>query len=342
MSSPNPTRNTNVDALRFLCALGIVTHHATGTFITDNNLIATIVRYSFVYSVNIFFIISGYAISESLKSYKPSLSNSVNYVMRRSIRLDAPYWLILTIYFILETLLKQRSYGLVDLLANAVYSQRIFGFQQILGVAWTLCIEVQFYLLMLFIASFRMTTIQSVSMYACLIVGTIALKYTFGLFSDGNLVFQFLPWFIIGIIASWQTITPSRFSLFLVAGALAAQCVLDGSDYRDVLCTTTYGVGAYLFIKNVGQKKSSVNQKVLQARSTRFVQFAILGSYTYSVYLTHMLAIKVVSKAGFLLGANTKLAAAVILTAIMAWLLNYLVERPALILSRKISYTTDG
>jgi peptidoglycan/LPS O-acetylase OafA/YrhL len=338
MSSPNPTRNTNVDALRFLCALGIVTHHATGAFITDNNLIATIVRYSFVYSVNIFFIISGYAISESLKSYKPSLSNAVNYVMRRSIRLDAPYWLILVVYFILETLLKQRSYGLVDLLANAVYSQRIFGFQQILGVAWTLCIEVQFYLLMLLIASFRLTPIQSASMYAFLITGTIAIKYIWGLFLDGNFVFQFLPWFTIGIIASWHKVSPSRFSLLLVTGVLATQCLLDGSDYRDVLCTTVYGTVAYLLITNVEQSRASTDHDIVKVRSTKFVEIAALGSYTYSVYLTHMLAIKVVSKIGLFPNASAKVAVAVMMTAIMAWLLNRLIEKPALLLSRKISY----
>ncbi len=242
------------------------------------------------------------------------------------------------LYFILETVLKQRNYGLVDLLANAIYVQRILGFQQILGVAWTLCIEVQFYLLMLLIASLRITTKQSGSMYACLIVGTITLKYYVGWFSDGNLIFQYLPWFTVGIIASGYKVTPSRYSLLLVAGTLAAQCVLDGSDYRDVLCTTTYGIVAYLFITKVDQKKESTNQDNLQARSTRLVQVAILGSFTYSVYLTHMLAIKVVSKAGFLPDANTKLAAAIILTAIMAWMLNYLIERPALILSRRISY----
>jgi peptidoglycan/LPS O-acetylase OafA/YrhL len=175
-------------------------------------------------------------------------------------------------------------------------------------------------------------------MYACLIVGTIALKYNVGWFSDGNLIFQYLPWFTVGIIASWYKVTPSRYSLLLVAGTLVAQCVLDGSDYKDVLCTTTYGIGAYLFITKLYQDKESANQDILQARSNRFAQVAILGSFTYSVYLTHMLAIKVVSKAAFLPDANTKLAAALMLTAIMAWLLNYLIERPALFLSRRISY----
>lgn len=338
MDSANQYRNKNVDALRFFCALGIVIHHTAGAFIADNHVLVTVIRYTFVYSVNIFFILSGYAITESLKSYKPSLSNALNYVLRRSVRLDAPYWLILTLYFTLETLLKQRNYGLVDLLANAVYVQRLFGFQQILGVAWTLCIEVQFYLLMLLIASFRLTIKQLAWLYACLMVGTIAMKYSSGWFSDGNVVLQYLPWFTVGIIASWYKVTRSRYSLLLVASTLVAQCVLGGSDYKDVLCTTAYGVGAYLFIAQVIQHKASSTQDNLQAQTTRLEQVAILGSFTYSVYLTHMLAIKVVSKAGFLPNANTKLAAAVILTAIMAWLLNYLVERPALLLSRKISY----
>ena len=338
MSIPNSTRNKIVDALRFVCALGIVIHHASGAFITDNSIIATTIRYSFVYSVNIFFIISGYAISESLRFYKPSLSNAINYVMRRSIRLDAPYWLILTIYFTLETLLKQRNYGLVDLLANGVYLQRILGFQPILGVAWTLCIEVQFYLLMLLVASYRKTTTQLALTYACLIAGTIALKYNFGLFSDGNLVFPYLPWFTVGIIASRHKVIPSRFSILLVAGVLASQCLLDGSDYRDVLCTIVYGFVAYLLIINGDQNGASTKLDSLRLASTNFVKIASLGSYTYSVYLTHMLTIKVVSKIGLLPNEYAKVAAAVMLTAVMAWLLNHLIEKPALLLSRKIRY----
>lgn len=338
MTFPNQTRNINVDTLRFLCALGVVTQHATGLLITENNFIWPIIRYTCVYSVYIFFIISGYAISESLKLYKPSLFNAIKYIIRRSVRLDAPYWLMLTIYFILETLLKQRNYGLVDLLANAVYLQRIFGFTQVIGVAWTLCIEVQFYLLLLLINSYWKTSTHVASIYACLIAGTIVAKYTLGLFSDDNLVFQYLPWFTVGIIASWQKVTANRFSILSVAGVLTSQCVLDGRDYRDIICTSVYGAGAYLLITNVELTRSSTKLHNLILRTPKFVKIASLGSYTYSVYLTHMLAIKAVSNIGFLPNAFAKISMAFMLTAIMAYMLNHLIEKPALLLSRKISY----
>jgi peptidoglycan/LPS O-acetylase OafA/YrhL len=338
MISSNTTRNSNVDALRFLCAAGIVTHHVAGAFITENSIIPIIFRYSLVYSVNIFFIISGYAISESLKSYNPSTFNSISYIVRRSIRLDAPYWLMLLVYFTLETLLKQRNYGLVDLLGNGIYLQRIFGFQQILGVAWTLCIEVQFYLLMLLIASFKRGITQLASMYAILIAGTITMKYSIGWFSDGNIVLQYFPWFIVGIIASWHKVAPSKFSILFVAGVLVSQCVLDGSDYRDFLCTTAYGTGAYLLITNFGPTRMASKPELVRLWSTTIGHIAALGSYTYSIYLTHMLAIKVISKVSLLANASAKVAAAVIVTAVMAWLLHHLIEKPALLLSRKISY----
>ena len=338
MSSPNSTRNITVDALRFLCALGIVIHHATGLLIAESPLIFTFIRYSFIYSVYVFFIISGYAISESLKFYKPSLCNAIMYVMRRSIRLDAPYWLILIIYFIFETLLNQRNYGLVDSLANAVYVHRIFGFTPILGVAWTLCIEVQFYLLMLLINSFWKTSTHVASIYACLIAGTIVAKCTWGLFSDNNLVFQQLPLFTVGIIASWNKVTPNRFLFLLVAGVLSLQCIIDGADYRDIICTMMYGAGAYLLITNGESTRSSTTVYNLITRSPKFLKIASLGSYTYSVYLTHMLAIKVVSKIGYLPNACAKITVSVILTGILSLVLNHLIEKPALQLSRSISY----
>ncbi len=331
-------RNAVVDILRLVCALGIFSHHLMGVFFPENDLVLTANRYSFAYSVNIFFIISWYAISESLKLYKPGFSNAIKYVMRRSIRLDAPYWMILATYFTLETLLNQREYGLGDLFGNVLYLQRIFGFQQILGVAWTLCIEVQFYLLMLLIASFKKTITQLTSIYAILIAGTITLKYIFGLFSDGNFVLQYFPWFMVGIIASSHKVTPSKFSVLLVAGVLVSQCVLDGSDYRDFLCTTVYGTVAYLVMTNLGTTRVATKPEIVRLRSTNIGHIAALGSYTYSIYLTHMLAIKVVSRVSLLANASAKVAAAVILTAIMAWLLHHLIEKPALLLSRKISY----
>jgi peptidoglycan/LPS O-acetylase OafA/YrhL len=312
--------------------------HTWGAFL-DAKILPDVIRYSLGYSVNIFFIISGYAINESLKAYTPTILNAMSYVLRRSLRLDAPYWFMLAIYFMLETMVKQRSYGLADLFANAAYMQRLFDFQQIIGVAWTLCIEVQFYLLMLLLASFRQTTKQVLLVLTFIIVGSIIMKYQLGLFLDGNFVFQFLPWFILGIVASSAHELTTKNSITMFVGLFVSQCLLEGSDFKSNIFTIFFGTMSYIIIARTHPQHPSSITNVSPPVSKHLIQIAGLGSYTYSIYLTHMLAIKGVTKMSFLPPGLSKFSTSLILTGVLSFALYKLIEKPALVVSRRISYS---
>jgi peptidoglycan/LPS O-acetylase OafA/YrhL len=338
MGSIYKHRNINVDALRFLCALCIVILHTWGAFL-DAKILPAVIRHSLGYSVNIFFIISGYAINESLKAYTPTLRNAMSYVLRRSVRLDAPYWFMLALYFMLETMVKQRNYGFFDLFANAAYMQRIFEFQQIVGVAWTLCIEVQFYLLMLLIASFRKTTMQALLILSFIIVGSLVMRHQLGLFLDGNFVFQFLPWFILGIVASSAHEFTIRKSITIVIGLLVSQCLLDGSDFTSIAFTTIYGTISYIVIARTHPQHPASAANVSPSVSKLLIQAAGLSLYTYSTYLTHMLAIKCVTKMSFLPQGFSKFSTSLMLTGVLSFALYKLIEKPAIDVSRRISYS---
>jgi peptidoglycan/LPS O-acetylase OafA/YrhL len=328
MYKQSSNRNATVDVLRFVCAIGIVLHHSIGAFLPENSLLLTVNAYTFVYSVNIFFIISGYAITESLKGYVATPKNALSYVIRRSLRLDLPYWIMLTVYFCIESFLNQRNYGLTDLVVNSIYGQRIFGYKPIIGIAWTLCIEVQFYTLMLAVTSFQKSIKRQYVIFSVLIIGSIIIKFTTRFLSDDTYVFQYLPWFLVGILSSYQRSEKISTTIPVIVGVLAIRCVLDKLDLIDIACTIFYGLVTHVLIVKDKTESTSIGIQ----------QFSKLGSYTYSIYLTHMLSIKAIQQFSVLPGGTLKVIGAFILTAVMSIILNKFIEQPALKLSRKISY----
>ena len=88
---------------------------------------------------------------------KPKIINfqsASNFFIRRILRLAPPYWLALILsmliagvsnIFIRDRIASLPSFNAI--LANFLYLQDILQLGQIIGAAWTLCLEVQFYLL---------------------------------------------------------------------------------------------------------------------------------------------------------------------------------------------------
>ena len=64
-------------------------------------------------------------------------------------RLDPPYWFAIALAVIVAAVTdlgpaRPPSFG--DLVAHVFYAQQFFGVPHIIGVFWTLCLEIQFYL----------------------------------------------------------------------------------------------------------------------------------------------------------------------------------------------------
>jgi peptidoglycan/LPS O-acetylase OafA/YrhL len=319
------SRHKGLDALRFVCAAGIVLHHALGEYYPGQGFLLSFVRYSFVYSVNVFFIISGYAIEKSLKDYQYSVMSALKYILRRSIRLDFPYWAMLIAYFSTETITNNRPYGLTDLFYNGIYIQRILNRHEIIGIAWTLCIEVQFYLLMLFVYSISKRSFVRTGLLAIIALITKMTELLLVPHHSGSTVFTYLPWFLVGIIASQKNIVRPAISTTIVVIVLMCQSI--GSDYRDQLCIVIYGTLAYTVIM------------ITEEHDNQFLRLlAHFGAYTYSIYLTHMFVIKGLSRIGMIGGPHNYLLASLTITVIAAFALHKFVEKPAMTISRRIQY----
>ena len=108
--------------------------------------------------VAVFFVISGFVITWTTRRLGRGLGEAGNYSLRRQLRLDPPYYLVMAVA--VAAALSERWVPGLDyrtitpgqVLANMFYVQGFTGHEPILAVAWTLCYEVQFYLVVVLVA----------------------------------------------------------------------------------------------------------------------------------------------------------------------------------------------
>ena len=253
--SPTEPRYVFVDGLRGLAALAVVGHHllectvmgpALGRilpgplqFLCERGL----------YGVQVFFVISGFVIAHSLRRTEPTARAIGNFIVRRQLRLDLPYWAALAVV-LAGTALEAHLPGLTprtlptvgNVLANMGYLQNLLGATQVLGVAWTLCLEVQFYLVFIAILACGRGAVGAVTVGPVPLL-VVALVGGLGLVSLGDraagvvAVGWFLPfwfYFAAGVLCYWHfrgRLHAAVFWGFVGAFALAAG-VRPGSSRR--------------------------------------------------------------------------------------------------------------
>ncbi len=157
-----------IDGLRGAASLAVACYH-----ITRYTPIATAAR-GFIpeflqgifdrgwVGVQVFFVISGFVIAYSVRNARVTPGYVANYALRRSLRLDPPYWTTIAFVLLLHAVL-HLGLGWVSLLdepeplspplswwlvlCHVLYIHKINGYDSLSAGFWTLCIEVQFYLL---------------------------------------------------------------------------------------------------------------------------------------------------------------------------------------------------
>jgi peptidoglycan/LPS O-acetylase OafA/YrhL len=239
-----------------------------------------------------------------------------NFALRRSIRLDPPYWT--TIFFVLGLYAAARSFGLGEdlidppswpqLASHAFYLQDILGYGNLSVGFWSLCIEVQFYLaliIMLGTAQWLHKRLAPTSSFAgaiCLLAVSAPLalvslaEYRAG--SDWDVWLpHFFCMFFLGSLG-WWTLggrVPQPVFWYYVT-LLVARLWLDWS--LEIACATVAGVTIYL----VGRRGRLADW--LGARSLQY-----LGRISYSLYLIHYPISWIIVSFGFWLTGDNAIAA---------------------------------
>lgn len=102
--------------------------------------------------VDVFFVISGFVIALTVSKGAPTFSYFGRFILRRSIRLDPPYWAAIALELVLLHLTLRFFSDMTvtlptvpQLVAHVFYAQNLLGFPNVVDVFWTLCYEIQFY-----------------------------------------------------------------------------------------------------------------------------------------------------------------------------------------------------
>jgi peptidoglycan/LPS O-acetylase OafA/YrhL len=245
--------------------------------------------------VDIFFVISGFVIAHSIRNMTVTPARAANFALRRQIRLDPPYWVCTFVALALTFVASRKNPALVHLpsahavAANIFYLQGFLGLPNIDPVAWTLCLEVQFYIVFILI-------VWAAQRFSSRHVAQAALVSLLAIASVGwNYFLKPTPWFIgswhlfaAGVVCYWtfaRKIHPA-FMGVLVCLALSLGFRADSHGVGFVIGPAT--ALAVLAVGRSGNLGTWLNSPV----------FCYLATISYSLYLIHFHIVSIIFRAG--------------------------------------------
>lgn len=293
---PERERYALIDALRGAAAMGVVIAHVSSN--AFRSVISPPLPLWFTelcafgnYGVYVFFMLSGFVIAHNLAAIELTAKNAARFFLRRSIRLDPPYWIVISLVLLsrpLAAMVGVRDAGMPswrEVVTNVLYLQEFFGEAHILGVFWTLCLEVQFYVAFAAIgcvARVLSRRWQSDAPGLALYVGLWGL----GVLTAGGLV-PSLPglfltrWqlFFAGVVTYWVVRRRPGASPLLLAVLVGLGVTVGPEDPRQAVVVALTSLGLVLAARQGWLTRWSFG---------RAAQF--LGQISYSLYLTHVIS----------------------------------------------------
>jgi peptidoglycan/LPS O-acetylase OafA/YrhL len=146
-----------VDALRGLAAFAVVLYHVNAAFSRAPQpwmpaALQDVLRQGH-FGVDVFFVLSGFVIAFSVRQGRWTPGYLARFALRRSIRLDPPYWAaialesgLIIVGALLIPSLSAPVPTLPQVASHLFYAQGFLGYDNIIPIFWTLCYEFQFYL----------------------------------------------------------------------------------------------------------------------------------------------------------------------------------------------------
>lgn len=301
-----------VDGLRGIAAGTVVLYHLVGR--TDPELPS---RFGYL-GVAVFFVLSGYVITMVVGDNKSSWKFLGHFALRRSLRLDPPYWASIATALVLMLIASRLGVAkdlpsVNDVVLHMFYLQDLVGVEPISPIYWTLCYEIQFYIALILL---RWTPWP--------VVLTAALG-VLSLFSHAGFVSMprglFVPsWycFALGALAYWTSIGRLKPLYFASATTVVVA-------FHDAWSITAGFTAAALFAAHYFDKM----QGWLSGAVWQF-----FGRISYSLYLFHPL-VGWSAQSLALRYANQWVALVIglVVSVLSAWAAYHLVERPAIVLS---------
>jgi peptidoglycan/LPS O-acetylase OafA/YrhL len=289
--------------------------------------------------VVLFFAISGYIVPFSFGGTRPRLG----FVLSRFFRLYPAYWLSIAAAALVLPLLGAPAFPARQLAANATMLQRLFGQPDVLGVYWTLLIEVSFYALCF--ALFCAGRLRSPRVLALVFGLALSLAVAGALLrSEGGPAAPvglplYLAIMLFGACLRLATLerdprarryAAPMLAILLMVIPLAWATAYDAHDHKEAVLAdiTAMCLGLLLFVYAV-LRRALGWRPLMQA-----------GAISYSVYLFHPLALEVAlqlaARLAWPAGGWVQTAATLVLTLGVSWLVYRHVERPSILLGRHV------
>jgi len=354
-------RFTLIDSLRGIAALMVVIGHLSLT--VESTFSATLP--SFIYSiiksghwgVEIFFVISGFVIAHSVRDGQWNFRYLGLFALRRSIRLDPPYWVVIALEVALIYLslhffpdLGTTLPNLKQLAAHLVYMQELLGLGHLLPIFWTLCYEVQFYvvLVLALVAYTALLNYSKNNSHLAFVIFSIISIIAF-LFSLATFL-RYLPpsipglfidrWyqFFLGALTWWCTYRHRFPRLFFTAWSITLLASIFAFDTAGERAGSTFvilGVCLLVYTASVSKNLSNwLNSPVL----------LFMGTISYGLYLLHLpigwrliaLEQQLIGDQGSLIMATLALSSGIFISIFAAWLLHIWIEKPSLQFAHKV------
>ncbi|HEY3965564.1 MAG TPA: acyltransferase [Planctomycetaceae bacterium] len=376
-------RATYIDALRGIAALGVAFYHIAryGPLNDRARLVLPAVVLEMIdhgwVGVQVFFVISGFVIAYSVRNARVTPGFLANYALRRAVRLDPPYWTTIAFVLLLHAFMHLHlgwespldvktkfepgvSWRLIG--SHLIYAQNIIpGYDNLSVGFWTLCIEVQFYLLYVtgmgiaqrLPARDRRTPADAGAWGLLLTFAPLALLSLFEwnrtqggreVYDNDMWIIRFFCMFFLGASAWWaldQRIPRAVFWLYVAAfcGRIAQQALHEKwSDDLTIGLSAALLAGLSTYLAGVrGCLGTWLNFRVLQ----------YLGRISYSLYLIHFPMSHIVKWVGTWLSGDSPapivaacwLALSVVFSILAAHVMYTFIEAPSVRLAAWLKRT---
>jgi peptidoglycan/LPS O-acetylase OafA/YrhL len=298
-----------IDGLRFVAIFWVVvwmhlpalinTHLFNGKLITDPYISAVILEGG--QGVSFFFMISGFILALPFIKEKMSAGPPVSlkkYYLRRLTRLEPPYLAALFISFLLLVLIKNRSF--TDLLphlgASSVYMHNIIynSSSSVLGVAWSLEVEVQFYILapfLCFIFLIKHRLLRRILLILLILLSGFYAWYH--LWKMPTMLPYFICYFFSGMFLADLYSNGHKLKLNNGVGIIAGGAILLGMPFI-ISVDSIWFFLLKLFLMNAAFYLVLFNEGLKRLMSRQVI--TIIGGMCYSIYLLHVLIISGISQ----------------------------------------------
>lgn len=351
MKSASKSRFVVIDGFRGLAALAVVFYHLHLNLeqplsMVLPSFVSQIFSYGYL-GVPVFFVISGFVISYAIGSVDISKEYFLNFVLRRSIRLDLTYWASMFMAIIL--LVVRQAFIDVDtvipsfscIFLHMFYLQDLAQVDPVIsGVYWTLCLEVQFYLF--FILSFWWVQIvapkhiaQGAHLAVCFFIALYSLAMDIGLVEELYRGLFIAKWhyFFIGYLTSSLVRKVARSQFYYILW-LVVGCVAIAHNPKPYLIAAVSFSVMLVFIIYTGVFNSLFSTKIL----------LYLGSISYPLYLVHPdVGWKAISLSKSVLGGEFQdwvslpiMLVGVVVSLLVAHIFHLLFEKPCILVAENM------